>query len=92
MNLIFKKKKEKIKFGEVECQFNTKIADEFDIRAFPTLRFFKFGKKTKNNVLRYSEIDRTFDGLHKWVISKKYCLCFFKKLEEKYEWNLKTYK
>lgn len=59
----------KVKVGAVDCKSNQNKASEYNIEAYPTIKFFPPGKQAKDNLLDYDG-ERSSSAIVEWVSGK----------------------
>lgn len=59
----------KVKVGAIDCKSNQNKATEYNIEAYPTIKFFPRGKQAKENLLDYDG-ERSSSAIVEWVTGK----------------------
>jgi len=61
--------KGKVKLGAVDATVHQSLAGQYDIKGYPTIKYFPGGKKDPNSVEDYNG-DRSKDGIVTWALNK----------------------
>lgn len=67
--LIRKEGIKNVKLGAIDASQYQQYAQKYDIKGFPTLKYFPAGQKTSNDAKDYQE-DRTAKGIFQWAKDK----------------------